>query len=693
MVKSKLRATDINYNENHDIDDEDIDYSAPSYDPYKLHDQIIDFVLGKQKHTYSRYEIVYFPIYLVLDNAIIEKIGIYELESSELINMIDDDGDVKIKPGNMLFFISKERLVDLLNVHKKSRPEKDEYEKIEQSVDLSMDPDVVDLTKEQDDEGDILTLKLPTDKISNAVVESQKVLEEGIFIDDPSAKELPLLSEESKEESMKLKKDYTESRSNEWIAKFMKNNNYDIVDNEGGGDCFFAVIRDSFAKIGKTTTVAKLRAALAQEASDDMYQQYRMLYVNAFAEIQENNKLIAETKKNLTLIKKRTDKGLNKTEEEVLLQQGEELVKSYKQASAAKKDAEEFIEEFIYMKDIDSLEKFREYILKSSYWADTWAVTTIERILNIKVIILSEESFKSGDLDSVLNCGQLNDEDTQKGSQFTPDYYIMTCYTGNHYKLITYKEKGILKFRELPYDIKILIITKCLERNSGPYYLIKDVRDLKTRLGLAANEGAPEEREDEYLNSELYDKDTVFSFYESSNGKKKAGDGSGETIPASKKLKYNRLNSIKDWRKKLDDSWMVPFSIDGHRWNSVEHYFLGSQFKKGFPDFFLQFSIDSNSEISKSIELARSAGSKKMKAKDAALRDEKITIDPDFYTLRTNPTYEEERKKALIAKFSQNLDLKQLLLETLHAKLVNFERAKGHIPDMLLMSLRKELRK
>jgi hypothetical protein len=90
--------------------------------------------------------------------------------------------------------------------------------------------------------------------------------------------------------------------------------------------------------------------------------------------------------------------------------------------------------------------------------------------------------------------------------------------------------------------------------------------------------------------------------------------------------------------------------------------------------------------------VAKIAGSKSGKTKDKVLREDKIKIDPDFYTIGTKPIFEEERKKAIIAKFSQNLDLKNMLLETKDAKLVNFQRSKGHIPDKLLMKVRRELR-
>ena len=49
---------------------------------------------------------------------------------------------------------------------------------------------------------------------------------------------------------------------------------------------------------------------------------------------------------------------------------------------------------------------------------------------------MSESSYKAGDLDSVLVCGQLNDDELEKQNGFKPDYYIITSYDGNHYKLI-----------------------------------------------------------------------------------------------------------------------------------------------------------------------------------------------------------------------------------------------------------------
>ena len=107
--------------------------------------------------------------------------------------------------------------------------------------------------------------------------------------------------------------------------------------------------------------------------------------------------------------------------------------------------------------------------------------------------------------------------------------------------------------------------------------------------------------------NDLYDKNIVIMFHAKSNKKPKVGKGSGEIIPITRMIEFNKLNKITDWRRKLCDDWMTPFTLDGKRWGSVKHYYLGSQYKKGFPDFSKEFSLDSESEISKNIDIAKAA--------------------------------------------------------------------------------------
>jgi len=242
-----------------------------------------------------------------------------------------------------------------------------------------------------------------------------------------------------------------------------------------------------------------------------------------------------------------------------------------------------------------------------------------------------------------------------------------------------------------------MIINKCLERNSGIYYLINDFRDYKTKIGMDADYGIPHPDDDAILNKDLYDSEVVFMFHAKSNSTPHAGKGVGEDIPSGKLTEFNNLNGMKkndvtyDWRKKLDDAWMSPFTLDGHRWGTVSHYVIGAHYKKGFPDFYRLFSLDSESELSRNVDMANAALSKTGKYNDIQVRPDNITVDADFYNLNHNPRSEIELYKALEAKFTQNLDLKRILMDTKRAKLVKFVRRNDPEPDMLLMKLRKDL--
>ena len=220
-----------------------------------------------------------------------------------------------------------------------------------------------------------------------------------------------MLSEETLEQSDEIKKGYRESPRQNWMVKFMRNENYGIIDNEGGGDCFFAVIRDAFKQNGKDTTVEKLRALLSKEATEEMFRQSRTIYLNFLSEFQDKEKELKDIKKTMQVLKKRCEKAIEKCENEKIVKEAKGLLEKHKDLLHEKAETKELLSEFEYMNGIDSLEKFKQFMMTRDYWADTWAVSTLERLLNIKIIILSEESYKSKDLDSVLNCGQLNDTD------------------------------------------------------------------------------------------------------------------------------------------------------------------------------------------------------------------------------------------------------------------------------------------
>ena len=249
---------------------------------------------------------------------------------------VDEDGDLKLENGKMLFFITKEYLYKIFDTIKK-QPVSDEettgeIEKIEkQSVNIDNDVIVLDDQPDSsmdniDDDLSVMRISIPVDKKSASATNIESILENGIF-EEIRGFELPdTLPTETKEMSDEIKSAYNVSSKQKWIAKFMKNLNYDIIDNEGCGDCFFAVIRDAFEQIGKKTTVTKLRAILSDEVTENMFQEYRSLY-NAFnGQYQELDSELKSLKKIIQTLKSRSDTAANKEENKAILDEANKVV-------------------------------------------------------------------------------------------------------------------------------------------------------------------------------------------------------------------------------------------------------------------------------------------------------------------------------------------------------------------------------
>ena len=151
---------------------------------------------------------------------------------------------------------------------------------------------------------------------------------------------------------------------------------------------------------------------------------------------------------------------------------------------------------------------------------------------------------------------------------------------------------------------------------------------------------------------------------------------SGDEIKRENIPNFIELSGKKDWRKKLDDSWIDlknPFIIDGLSYASVMHYYQGSKFKNGHPEFSKLFALESKNVIATDIKLCMAASSNSGKVQNskgeiAVLRPPGVLIDTDFYPFRSIS----EREKAIHMKFLNNDELKSILLSTKRAQLNHY---------------------
>ena len=169
-----------------------------------------------------------------------------------------------------------------------------------------------------------------------------------------------------------------------------------------------------------------------------------------------------------------------------------------------------------------------------------------------------------------------------------------------------------------------------------------------------------------------FDNDVVLQFHSKSRDVR-PGKGSGEKISLGKESNYNDLKKIKNWRRILSNFYETnpPLSIDGKKWKTVEHYYNSQKFKNQNVDFSNLFSLDSNSEISKDPNMAKSAGGKSGRYKGVLIRDKNIKVDDDFFSSKEN---ERAMYRGQLAKYKQDDLSQRVLLATNDAKLQHFVR-------------------
>lgn len=685
MVLSKIDSS-VSYPELKRANPEDTEMEADMYVIYVKGVEIV-IAIGNSRDDFKKKDIDYFPIYLVKSNNKVVQIGVYEVPHSKLASFLDKDGDLDLEKMDdplIYSFVTKSFLDKRRLTPPKEDAENENDEEKDENSEAKLDDDNNDMEERKQ-------LK-PSSVKDQSIPDSRTdifVLTKGVDIPGP-------LKEETKQDAKDIREKYKEQKDHTWLQKFMKNPYYGFVDNEGAGDCLFASIRDAFSQIAQQTSVAKLRKKLADEATEPVFANYKELYDMYSTSLIRDTDNIKTLSKNYVDIKDKFSNTIDRDQQKILVEDAKKIKTQHDSLVNEKKITAETFNEFKFMKNIDTLEKFKKVIQSCDFWGETWSLSTLERALNIKFILLSHEAYQSKDYDNVLQCGQLNDTILQNQGYFQPEYYIILEHTGNHYKLVSYRDKQIFTFPEIPHDLKKLIVDKCLERNAGPFSLIREFTELKKK---ADNSKKSQNDDDFIIEAEdlteaklrgTYNDDIIFSFYSKSANKPLPGKGSGEKIPKTHDIKqFSALSIIPEWRKKLANTWSQPFTLDNHKWTSVEHYYQAAKFKKDNPEFYLSFSLDSGTELSRNVDMALAAGSKNGKYKGELLRPKQVQVDPDFFGERSS----QEMYAAQEAKFEQNPELKNILLLTDNAKLVEHKRGKQPEVYDSLMLIRENMKK
>jgi hypothetical protein len=234
MVHSKINPKII-YEDTKQINHDDYTTEATPYDIVfnKLNpNKTVSVVFGKEKTDYMHFGVIYFPMYLVMNNEVKSQIGVFEISSDKFPSIKDDDGDIdpeQIKEPLLYEFVSDSYLCSF-SESKDFNLGIIDLDDIQDTTELDK-PKLESKNKVHDEHDDIFKVKINDKEIEPI----KKMNPNSIFIIDTNLNQPPILNEENEDDlndQDEIESIDEKTFPNKWIQQFMKNKHYKIQDNK-----------------------------------------------------------------------------------------------------------------------------------------------------------------------------------------------------------------------------------------------------------------------------------------------------------------------------------------------------------------------------------------------------------------------------------------------------------------------------
>ena len=429
-----------------------------------------------------------------------------------------------------------------------------------------------------------------------------------------------------------------------------------------------------------------IRGMLSSNVNEEIFEYYLEKYNQLKEQIDVQTAEVSKIKKMMLNKKKKFDRQRPKGDGTIEQSEYNKLDYDLKTEKNMLDKLEDNYLHYTFMENLTTKAMLQTFILNTPFPSNAWSITLVERFGEFKLILLDENVFNIGDTTDVLQCFVENINDI--GTPFAPSQYMIICkMQDGFYRLIQFDDMTkTFKFKDLPEMLKTKVADKCWDNNSGGlFHEIDEFSKFTTKYKETHKtsdnpfEPTPNDSDDvdESIRNKLnpdYSNRTVFRFHKVANSKPLPGMGIGESIGPETVNDYSKLSGVENWRRKLSDMYIspTPFELDGHMWNSVEHYYQANKFKQS-PEMFDKFvSHETNkSDIEGDSTKAQTDGNKitKKRKVGAKYRNDVVLIDDD-YTIEKGLL---NREMAQRAKFSQNYDLKQMLISTKQARLDEYK--------------------
>ena len=267
----------------------------------------------------------------------------------------------------------------------------------------------------------------------------------------------------------KYSKNLREKLSN--IVDINEANKYKVIENVGGGDCFYLAFLDSdpnITRINKQPKLQELRKILSNSNTDNYFTDVKDGYTT---ETNKYNKYFNEVSEYINYLITNKDGELDISTIPVSLSDYSDFINViHKRQSYSPNDYKTKLEKFLVnfkkstrgthewywnpnFKDIlYNNNNFKGFMRTKYHWAESIDIQMVEKIYNVKFIIL----YSPIDVENI----QIVFSNGDFGKKTDNITYIMLEYNGYHYRLITYNNRTRFKFREVPLLIKILVVKK-----------------------------------------------------------------------------------------------------------------------------------------------------------------------------------------------------------------------------------------
>jgi predicted NAD-dependent protein-ADP-ribosyltransferase YbiA (DUF1768 family) len=413
-----------------------------------------------------------------------------------------------------------------------------------------------------------------------------------------------------------------------------------------------------------------------------------MIYDTALANMSEDAASLKSLKKTHDTLKARLQATTAHSVQLDIVGEAKLVQTQHSDKKAKHTISKNMLSEYSYMEKINDAAEFKDVLRSCDFWADTWAIGVLERALNLKTIVLDQTAYDAGDMHNVLECGSGLHAEISENVIDDPSHYVILSHKGPNYELVTYRERGVFTYNELPYTLRAMIASRCLEQEDSPFRSIAQFDELRADMGMGDNSidgsmvqggGADCER------------NIVFVISPYARGDVPPGHWAGEEIPVAYARDFAPLGMEKDWRNYLSDGHMSPITVSGKTWPSVVHYYEGSKFRKENPEFASLFTLESKSDISKDPDLAEAVGAGLSAYKGKDINTEGVKVDRDMFRSDGKGRHVSEYEAALEARAKQDPRFKAMLLKTNRAKLVSHRPGQPPRTEVALMRLRSSL--